>query len=228
MGLAATLWTKHLDGKNAFRGEFTADDWKDAGVSALKGAGTGAVSGFSVYMLTNSTRLAAPFAGSLVSALVGVGTLLGQREAGEIDDAQFVDLSLMVASEAALTCIAAVAGQTLIPVPLLGAFVGSVAGKLVESALRDSLGEDAEAELLGRLQAYESEAIDSLDKSLRAAMDELDASFGRLDNLMLVAFDETVNTHMRLAASVEIAQSTSVPGDRILRSTGDLDAFMKE
>ena len=228
LGLAATLWTKYLEGKNAFRGEFTADDWNDAGLSSLQGAGAGAVAGFSVYVLTSSTRLGAPFAGSLVSALMGIGTLLSQREAGEIDDAQFVDLSLMVAAESAITCIAAVAGQTLIPVPVLGAFVGSVAGKLVESALKGSLGEDAEAELIGRLQAYEATAIDELDESLRAAMHELDASFDRLENLMRVAFDETVNTNMRLATSVVIAECAGVPRDRILRSTGDVDAFMEE
>ena len=228
LGLAATLWTRYLEGKNAFRGEFTADDWKDAGLSSLQGAGAGAVTGFSVYVLTSSTRLAAPFAGSLVSGLTGIGTLLCQREAGEIDDAQFVDLSLMVAAETALACIAAVAGQTLIPVPLLGAFVGSVAGKLVASAIRDSLGEEAESELIGRLQSYEAAAIEELDESLRAAMHELDASFGRLENLMRVAFDETVNTNMRLATSVLIAECAGVPRDRILRSTGDVDAFMKD
>ena len=228
LGLAATLWTKYLEGKNAFRGEFTADDWNDAGLNTLKGAGAGAVAGFSVYVLTSSTRLAAPFAGSLVSGLMGIGTLLSQLRAGEIDDAQFVDLSLMVAAETAIACIAAVAGQTLIPVPLLGAFVGSVAGKLVESAIRDSLGEQAESELIGRLQAYEAAAIEELDESLRAAMHELDASFGRLENLMRVAFDETVNTNMRLATSVLIAKHAGVPRDRILRSIGDVDAFMKD
>ena len=227
LGLAATLWSKNLEGKNAFRGELTAEDWKKAGVSALKGAGAGAVSGFSVCAPTGSTRLAAPFAGSLVSALMGVATLLGQREAGEIDDAQFVDLALMVAAESALTCIAAVAGQALIPVPLLGAFVGSVTGKLIELALRGGLGEDAEAELLERLQVYEMKALDELNESLRAAVRKLDASFGRLENLMGVAFDETVNTQMRLAASIWIAESTSVPPERILRSAGDADAFME-
>ena len=177
LGLAATLWSKYLEGENPFRGELTAEDWKEAGVSALKGAAAGAVSGFSVYVLTGSTRLGAPFAGSLVSALMGVGTLLGQREAGEIDDAEFVDLALLVAAESALTCIAAVAGQTLVPVLLLGAFVGSVAGKLVESALRGGLAEDAEAELLERLQAYVREAIDALDAEVQAILAQYASRF---------------------------------------------------
>lgn len=78
LGLAPKLWSNCLEGKNAFRGELTAEDWKETGVSALKGAAACAVSGFSVYVLTvASTGLGAPFAGSLVSALMGVGTLLG-------------------------------------------------------------------------------------------------------------------------------------------------------
>ena len=59
-------------------------------------------------------------------------------------------------------------------------------------------------------------------------MDELDACFGRFENLMRVAFDETVNTNMRLATSVRIAECAGVPRDLILRTTGDLDAFMKD
>ncbi len=228
LGLASTLWSKYLEGKNTFRGEFTGEDWQEAGVSALKGAGTGAVSGFSVYVLTDTTMLGAPFAGSLVSALMGVGTLLGQRAAGEIDDTQFVDLTLMVGADSALACIAGVVGQTLIPVPLLGAFVGSVAGKLAEHALRGGLGVDAESELLVRLQVYETEAIDALDESLRAAVSELDALFGRLENLMAVAFHESVNTHLRLAASIWIAESTSVPSERTLRSVKEIDTFRSE
>ena len=44
---------------------------------------------------------------------------------------------------------------------------------------------------------------------------------------MGVAFDETVNTQMRLGASIWIAESTGVPAERILRSAGDVDAFME-
>ena len=224
---AQAVWVKYRDGKNPFQGEFSVEDWKDIGLDTATGAGTGAVAGGTLYLLTNSTDLAAPFAGALVSSLIGIGDLLGQYHSGEIDGEQFVDCSLMVAAEAAIVGLSAAAGQTLIPIPMLGAFVGSVAGKIVASAIRDSLGE-AESDLIERLKAYEADAIGKLDNALRAAMEELDAYFGRLSDLARIAFDETVNTQLRLAASIRIAETVEVPDHQILRSNADLDAFMEE
>lgn len=224
---AQAVWVKYRDGKNPFQGEFSVEDWKDIGLDTAKGAGTGAVAGGTLYLLTNSTDLAAPFAGALVSGLIGIGDLLGQYHSGEIDGEQFVDCSLMVAAEAAIVGLSAAAGQTLIPIPMLGAFVGSIAGKIVTSAIRDGLGE-AESELIERLKAYEAEAIAKLDDALRAAMEELDAYFGRLSDLARIAFDETVNTELRLVASVQIAEAVEVPDHQILRSEADLDNFMEE
>ncbi len=225
--LAQAVWVKYREGKNPFRGGFSAEDWKDIGLDTAKGAGTGAIAGGTLYLLTNSTELAAPFAGSLVSGLMGIGDLLGRYHAGEIDGEQFVDCSLMVAAEAAIVGISAAAGQTLIPIPMLGAFVGSIAGKIVASAIREGLGE-AESELISRLKAYEADAIGKLDDALRAVMDQLDAHFGRLSDLARIAFDETVNAELRLAASVQMAEAVEVPDDQILRSNDDLDTFMEE
>ena len=227
VSFAQAVWVKYREGKNPFQGEFSVDDWKDVGLDTAKGAGTGAVAGGTLYLLTNSTDLAAPFAGALVSGLMGIGDLLGQYHAGEIDGDQFVDCSLMVAAEAAIVGLSAAAGQTLVPIPMLGAFVGSVAGKIVASAIRDGLGE-AESELIERLKAYEAEAIGKLDDALRAVMEELDAHFGRLSDLARIAFDETVNTELRLVASIQIAEAVEVPDHQILRSKADLDNFMEE
>ena len=224
---AQAVWVKYREGKNPFQGDFSVEDWKDIGLDTAKGAGTGAVAGGTLYLLTNSTDLAAPFAGALVSGLMGIGDLLGQYHAGEIDGEQFVDCSLMVAAEAAIVGLSAAAGQTVIPIPMLGAFVGSIAGKIVASAIRDGLGQ-AESELIERLKAYEVEAIGKLDDALRAAIEELDAHFGRLSDLARIAFDETVNTQLRLSASIQIAEAVEVPDRQILRSNADLDAFMEE
>ena len=226
--LAGTLWAKHRQGKSPFReGGFSTEDWKDVGLNVATGAGTGAVAGFSVYWLTNSTDLAAPFAGSLVSGLMGIGALLKEHQQGNISAEEFADLSLIVAADAAVVGIAAVAGQTLIPVPVLGAFIGSVAGKLVVSAVKDVLGE-AESELVERLRKFETVAIQRLDEALRAMLVELDAHFGRLENLARLAFDEGINTELRMAASVRFAEAVDVRSDHIIRSRDDLDAFMQE
>ncbi len=61
LGLAQAIWIKHREGRNAFRGEFSIQDWQDVGVVAAQGATGGAVAGGALYVLTNSTALAAPF-----------------------------------------------------------------------------------------------------------------------------------------------------------------------
>ena len=158
---------------------------------------------------------------------MGIGALLKEHQQGNISDEEFTDLSVIVAADAAVVGIAAVAGQTLIPVPVLGAFIGSVAGKLVASAVKDSLGE-AESELIERLREFEAAAIERLDEALRAMLVELDAHFGRLEDLVRIAFDEGINTELRMAASIRFAEAVDVRSDHIIRSQNDLDVFMQE
>ena len=221
------IWVKCRDGKNPFKGEFSTQDWKDVGVATAKGAGGGAVAGSALYVLTNATDLTAPFAGALVSGLIGVGDLLRQYHSGKIDGDQFVELSHIVAADAAIVGLAATAGQVLIPIPMLGVFVGSLAGKFVASAIKDGLGE-AEAELIARLEAYEKRALEQLDEKCRAEIKKLDAYFGSLERLARNAFDEKRNTKLRLEASIQIAEAVGVPNSDILRTTNDLDTFIME
>jgi len=226
VSLAQAIWIKYRDGRNPFRGEFSVRDWQDVGVVAAQGAGGGAVAGSSLYLLTNTTALAAPFAGSLVSGLMGIGVLLRDHYAGTIDGDQFVEMSHIVAMDAAAVGLASVAGQTMIPVPLLGAMVGGLAGKLVTAALQDSLRE-SESALISRLAEYERYALGQLDEEFRAVMRGLDAWFGNLERLAATAFDPEVNTEL-LLASVRVAERAGVPEELILRTTDDLDVLMQE
>lgn len=226
VGLAQAIWIKYREGRNALRGEFSIRDWQDVGVVAAQGAAGGAVAGGTLYVLTNSTALAAPFAGSLVSALRGVGVLLRHHQAGTIDGDQFVEMSHIVAVDAAVVGLAAVAGQALIPVPLLGVLLGSLTGKLVASALEHGLGQSSSA-LISRLAEYDRVALGQLDEEFRATTRRLDAWFGDLERLTATAFDPDVNTEL-LRASVGLAETLGVPDALILRSTGDLDDFMRE
>lgn len=110
---------------------------------------------------------------------------------------------------------------------MLGAFVGTLAGKIIASAIKDGLGE-AESELIERLAAYEKSALEQLDEKFRAFIKKLDAYFGSLECLAKVAFDNTVNTALRLEASIQFAEIVGVPDGDILRKTDNLDAFMME
>ena len=219
---AQAVWTRMRAGRNPFRSEF---DWKEVGLDTSRGAVVGTAAGGAVYLLSNATGLAAPFAGSFVSSVMGIGTLVGEYQIGKIDAPQFVDLSLSVAADAAIVGLSAAAGQVLIPVPMLGAFVGSVAAKVVATALRGGLGTD-DTELAARIDASQTETIATLDSSLRDTLERIDADIGRFDALARLAFDQTVNTKLTLETSARMALELGVPSEEILRSEGDLDRDM--
>ncbi len=227
VALTHSLWAKYQEGKNPFKGQFTAEDWRDVGVSSARGAGGGAVAGGALYLITNSTALSAPAAGAVVSGLIGVGALLNQYRAGRIDGDEFAEMSQIVAADAAIVGLTTFAGQAAIPFPILGALIGSVAGKFVASAIKNGLG-DSENALIARLDAYERNALARLDAEFAAVVQRLDAYFGNLERLAATAFDQTVNVNLRLQASVEFAESVGVRNDLILRGAEDLDAFMTE
>ena len=71
-------------------------NWSDVGIAAVERAGAGGVLGAGVYLLTNLTGLAAPFAASLVSASLGMKALHSRLRAGTIDERQFVELARFV------------------------------------------------------------------------------------------------------------------------------------
>ncbi len=228
-GVALTqgIWVKYREGKNPFRGDFSHQDWQDIGVPVAQGAGAGGIAGGALYLLTNSTDLSAPAAGAFVSGLMGIGSLLCQYHAGYIDGEQFVVLSQMAVVDAVIVGVASATGQFIIPVPLLGAFIGSVAGKFLATTLRDVLDED-EAKLIGRLHADADLAYAQLDEECRAHLRRLDDHFDNLERLAVVAFDTSVNTSLMLKASIELAEAVGVEEDLILRTTDDLDKFMTE
>ena len=226
VSLAQAIWVKCREGRNPFRGEFSSQDWKDVGLVVAEGTDAGAVAGRAVYILTNSTALAAPFAGAVASTLMGTGALLRDYHDGKIDGDQFVEMSLIIAIDAALAGLADRAGQTLVPLPMLGTLIGSLGERIVASAL-SSLEESASA-LAARLAEYERDAFAQLDGELQALVRRLDAWFGNLERLAAAAFDPERNTTLRLYDSVQFAEAVGVPESGILRTTGDLDTFMKD
>lgn len=225
--LAQSLYVKWKDGKNVFHGDFDAADWRDVGVGTAKGAGGGAIAGGTLYLLTNATDLAAPFAGSLVSGLMGVGELLLQYRQGDITADQFVEMSQLVVADAAIVGLASAVGQAVIPIPVIGAMLGSLAGKLVASALKDALGQ-RESDLISKLKAFEEKAYSALDAEFKAFIDRLDQYFGNLERIGQIAFNESVNTSLRLSASADYALAVGVEQRMVIHTTDNLDAFMLE
>lgn len=218
--LTVQLWKKYKDGKNVFKGDFTAKDWKDVGLSTTKSAAGGAFAGGAIYALTNCADMAAPFASAFVTATKGMASLTADYHAGKITLDAFIDSGMFVCSEAAIVGLATAAGQALIPVPVLGAVLGSIAGKFMAAAL----GKKAR-EITDKLAQRMGLMLSALDEEVRKVVEALDAAFERLGDLTVAAFDLSVNTRL-LDTSLSLARAHGVDESLLLKSVPEVDAFM--
>lgn len=218
--LGTGIYGKFRGGKNIFRGDFDAQDWQDVGLDTLKGAAIGGVSAGAIYMLTNYASMGAPFASALVTAAKGVGSLTISYQRGEIDLDEFTDLGLIVCAESAIVGAMAIAGQALIPVPILGAVIGSISGKFMVTVAKN-LDSKARQALTARMEDFNRR----LNDIERRALNRILSEFAALGELTLAAFN-FVNNRQLLEASIELAQAYGVEKDKIIKNSDDLDAFM--
>lgn len=121
--LAVGIYSKCREGKKI--NEFTVDDWKDIGIDTAKAAAEGGISGFAIYSITNFTSISAGPTAAGVSLAFSVSELAYRKSTGAISDEEFKESCQMAALNAAVSAVGAAIGQELIPVPLLGAWIGS-------------------------------------------------------------------------------------------------------
>jgi hypothetical protein len=221
VGFAAAAFQKYKQGKNIFRGDFDKEDWRDVGGEAAMGAAGGALTGAAVYLMTNSLDLSAPLAGAFVAAAKGLAPLVSAYSRGSITKEELIDAGLFVCCDVALIGVCTAAGQSLIPIPVLGAMIGSIAGKCLSSLLESQLNGATKA-IQQRLQ----DILNRLNSAQRALVAEIVERYDSLGDLATRAFDVSSNAAM-LQLSVELARAHAVPEHLILRNDLELDSFMR-
>lgn len=219
VGFVSAAFAKYKEGKNIFKGEFTRKDWEEVGVQSLKGGATGAVSGAALYILTNCAGLSAPFAGAFVTAVKGLAPLVHDYTAGKISLDTLIDEGMFVCSDVAIVGICTAVGQAVIPVPILGAVIGSVAGKVLSSCLGNMV-RAARTKIENRMKM----ALERLDDALRKKVAAIEAKFDRLGALTKVAFDLSHNVNL-LEASINLAKEYGVPDSLLLKDEAEIDAY---
>lgn len=218
--LGTGIYRKYRDGKNIFRGDFDAQDWQDVGLDSLKGAAVGGISAGAIYTLTNYASMGAPFASALVTATKGVASLAHSYQRGEIGLDEFTDLGLIICAESAIVGAMTVAGQALIPVPVLGALIGSISGKFMVTVAKSLDGKARQV-----LQARIDEFARRLDAIEQQVLNRILSEFAALGELTKAAFNVETNRQL-LEASITLAQAHGVEDDKIIKNADDLDAFM--
>ena len=119
--------------------EFTAEDWQEVGIDTAKGTALGGIRGGAVYAMTNFTATPAAVANALVTATFGVVAQAYHLQQGNITTEDFLANSEVLCLDASVSAVASLLGQTLIPVPILGAIIGNVAGMFMYQIAKDHL-----------------------------------------------------------------------------------------
>jgi hypothetical protein len=222
LSLATGLYAKYKAGKNVFKGDFTAADWQEVGLDTAKGAAGGAVAAGSIYLMTNYAGMAAPFASAVVSAVKGISSLAEDYRKGDISFDEFVDLGMIICAESAIVGVSTAVGQALIPIPVLGAVIGSLAGKMV-AEFTTGQNEKVAQRLRNDMEAFKAK----LDGKLKEVLETITAEFDRLNNLTVAAVDFRLNSNLR-ARSVDLTVAYGVRADKVITNEAALDKFMLE
>lgn len=216
---AIGIYQKKKDGKNI--SEFTFDDWKELGLDTAKGGGKGALSGISIYSLTNFTNTPAPLASAYVSAIFGITKLSNDYRSGNISSNEFIENSEIICIDSALSAIGAGLGAVMIPVPVLGSVIGSIVANTMSSIAKDYLGKK-EQELISYYNKRFMMEISKIDKKYTLILSAIMQEYYKLGEITNMAFDFSLNSKLRFKKSIELARAYNVDENEILKNKDDI------
>lgn len=169
-----------MKGENKKISELTKEDWIDILKQTGMGAVKGGVSGGAIYVLTNVAGMSAPLAAGIISGTLGIATEAVRLYKKEITLDDFVYNAINVATEAAVSAAGAFAGQLLIPVPVLGAIVGSMVTTTVLGLIKKYIFGGGFYELVK--QAHKEKEFSDEYKPLVEAFEHASYEWSRLEN----------------------------------------------
>lgn len=203
--------------------QFTIEDWKEVGYDFSVGGIKGGISGVSIYWLTTKNIFSAPFAGAVTSAAIGTATMYNQLRKGDISELEFSENVNALSVEAGLSAVGAAIGQALIPVPVLGAVVGTAVSKAALEISKYVLGKNEQA-LLNKMQCEYESMIRSLNKECIQIIREMDSYFKKLGSYIDASLSPS--SAARLYGSVELCHFLRVPENMIIHNPIELDNFI--
>ena len=202
--------------------EFTSEDWKDIGIDTGTGALKGGIRGGSIYVLTNFTATPANVASAYVTAAFGIASQIKALEEGRVSEEDFIINCETVCLDVTVSAIASVAGQCLIPIPVLGAVIGNVAGEFVYELCKKQGALYSQKTIAG--YATEMEHLNQqLDIQFTQVVLEVQRKLKKFSNLEKLAFDEDVN--IAFSSSIDLAIEVGVAKDKVLKTKEDIDNF---
>ena len=220
--LIFSIYNKYSDGKSIF--QFELDDWKDCGLEALEGSVKGAISGYAIYGLTNVCKMSAPNASAFVTASYGIVDIITKLRTNEITEDEFINFITINTLDTTLATIGSCVGQTLIPFPVLGAVVGSIATSIIWEIGKGILS-DREQELIQNYRENLDSHIKNLDDKYKIIFNDIIDKYHKLGRLQDYSFDLSLNTRLRFEYSIELAENLEISDNKILHNLDEIDNY---
>ena len=222
LALMSTVYGKYKEGKSIF--EFEQSDWLDCGLNSLQGVASGAISGYSFYGLTNVLRISAPNASALVMATYGMIDVVLRFRSSEITQDELMNLLTLNVIDSSFAAIGACVGQIMIPIPVLGSVVGSIATSIIWEIGKGILS-DREHELIQNYRENLDSHIKNLDDKYKIILNDIIDKYHKLGRLQDYSFDLSINTRLRFEYSIELAEYIGVSDDEILHDLSEIDSY---
>lgn len=204
--------------------DYNVEDWKEVGIVFGKGAGKGAIRGSAIYGLTNYAAMPAPLAASFVSASFGVASLYSSYKKGLISSEEMIEQGEILCFDTTLNLLGSTIGQTLIPIPVLGAVIGSIAANVLGGIIKDQLNV-REKELIRLSRIRYEENMKLLDEKLAKEIEKIVKHMMFMWGLSRMAFNYKINASLRLEASQRLAVAHGVSADKILMNESEIDDY---
>ena len=215
------IYLKIHSGKNI--SEFSLADWKEVGYDFTIGGVKGGISGLGIYGLTKLGGFSAPFAGALVSTAMGIVSFASEYKKGNMSKLDFSESACALSVDAGLSAIGAAIGQTFIPVPVLGAIIGTATAKASLEISKYVLGKK-ETVLIEQMQKEYNILVHNLDTVAYEIIMQMDKYYSRLDGYIEAALSK--ESAVRLNGSIELCRFFNIPENNIIHNTKELDNFM--
>ena len=222
-GLAFCLAvSKKLKEKKSFSG-FTQEDWKDIGIDTSVGATKGAIRGVSIYGLTNFAHTPANIASAYVTASFGISSQINAYKNKRISQEEMIINCEILCLDVTVSALSSLIGQTIIPLPVLGAVIGNITGEFVYNICK-KVSNDAEVELIAEHNRNINILDNKLQEETEKILDNIRNSAKKFINIEAMVFDEELNSNF--CKSIERANFIGVPQEKILKTLDDINYVM--
>ena len=166
----------------------------------------------------------APAAAAFVSGVYGLIDAVNLFRSSQINEDEFLNLITINGVDTAGMIVGSIIGQTLIPIPVVGATLGTLVAKGALEIGNFILNEK-EKQLINDYNNYIEEFVRKLDDEYQVVFNMIQAKYNEISNIQNFVFDVNYNIELKFSYSIELADLVGVDPSKVLRNIEDIDDF---